>query len=190
MACCKCVNMIGPVVSGNPTYSPILLIGQAPGDKEGIYGKPFAWTAGKTMFSWFAKVGLNEEQFRQRVYMAAVCRCFPGKNPKGGDRVPNSDEIENCSVWLRNEVSMLKPELILPVGKLAINQLMPVVKLHDVVGKLHSCVFYGHSTEVLPLPHPSGASTWHRTEPGKSLLETALQILANHSAWRKVCNAG
>jgi uracil-DNA glycosylase len=188
--CSKCSAMTGPVVSGNPVLSPILLIGQAPGDKEGGFGKPFAWTAGKTLFKWFERIGLDEENFRRRVYMAAVCRCFPGKNPKGGDRVPSPAEIENCSGWLQAEIDLLKPDLILPVGKLAISQLMPVKKLNDVIGKLHPVIFHGHYTEMIPLPHPSGASTWHRMEPGLTLLEAALTILQRHRSWQQVCQAG
>ncbi len=189
-SCTKCPEMIGPVVSGSPIYSPILLIGQAPGDKEGGFGKPFAWTAGKTMFKWFERIGLNEENFRQRVYMAAVCRCFPGKNPKGGDRVPNKDEISKCSVWLKAELDLLKPDLILPIGKLAISQLMTVNKLNEVIGKVHTVNFHGHHTEVIPLPHPSGASTWHRMEPGITLLESALTTLQQHKSWQHVCQKG
>ncbi|MGZ8097391.1 MAG: uracil-DNA glycosylase family protein [Methylosarcina sp.] len=185
--CSQCPTMSGPVVSGGPVLSPILLIGQAPGDKEGIFGKPFAWTAGKTLFKWFERIGLDEQAFRQRVYMAAVCRCFPGKNPKGGDRVPSSEEIANCSRWLQAEIELLKPELILPVGKLAISQLLPVKKLNDVVGGLHTVTFHGHRTEAIPLPHPSGASTWHRTEPGLTLLESALATLQTHPTWQRVC---
>ncbi len=181
--------MTGPVVSGSPVLSPILLVGQAPGDKEGGFGKPFAWTAGKTLFKWFESIGLNETEFRRRVYMAAVCRCFPGKNPKGGDRVPNRQEIENCAKWLQAEIDLLKPELILPVGKLAIAQLMPVKRLNDVVGGIHSVTFHGHRTDAIPLPHPSGASTWHRTEPGMALLESALDKIESHPAWRKVVSS-
>jgi len=185
--CRRCPEMIGPVVSGSPVLSPILLIGQAPGDKEGGFGKPFAWTAGKTLFKWFERIGLDEETFRQRVYMAAVCRCFPGKNPNGGDRVPSLAEIGNCSGWLQAEIDLLKPDLILPVGKLAISQLMPVKRLNDVIGKLHAVTFHGHRTEAIPLPHPSGASTWHRTESGLALLESALTILQKHPSWQQIC---
>ncbi|HEY1547317.1 MAG TPA: uracil-DNA glycosylase family protein, partial [Kofleriaceae bacterium] len=78
--------MIGPVVTGEPVMSPVMLVGQAPGIKEGPAGRPFAWTAGKTMFQWFSEIGLDEASFRSRVYMAAVCRCFPGKANGGGDR--------------------------------------------------------------------------------------------------------
>lgn len=188
--CKKCPEMIGPVVSGSPVLSKILLIGQAPGDKEGGFGKPFAWTAGKTMFKWFERIGLDEQAFRQRVYMAAVCRCFPGKNPKGGDRVPSPAEISHCAGWLQAEMDLLKPDLILPVGKLAIAQLMPVKKLNDVIGQLHPVTFHGHRTEAIPLPHPSGASTWHRTEAGLALLEAALMILQQHPAWQQIRRSG
>ncbi|MGZ8152310.1 MAG: uracil-DNA glycosylase family protein [Methylovulum sp.] len=184
--CSQCPAMIGPVVSGSPVLSPVLLIGQAPGDKEGGFGKPFAWTAGKTLFKWLERIGLNEVTFRERVYMAAVCRCFPGKNPKGGDRVPTPAEISNCSNWLQAEIDLLKPALILPVGKLAIAQLMPVKKLNEVIGRLHPVTFHGHHTEAIPLPHPSGASTWHRMEPGITLLESALTTLENHPAWQEI----
>ncbi|NOU44321.1 MAG: uracil-DNA glycosylase family protein [Methyloglobulus sp.] len=187
--CSLCPSMIGPVVTGSPVLSSILLIGQAPGDKEGGFGKPFAWTAGKTLFKWFDRIGLDEETFRQRVYMCAVCRCFPGKNPKGGDRVPNPDEIANCAGWIKAEIDLLKPNLILPVGKLAISQLMPVKKLDGVIGKIHSINFHGHQTDVIPLPHPSGASTWHRMEPGLSLLESALQTLQRHKTWQQICQS-
>ena len=89
--------MIGRPVLGEPVISSVLLIGQAPGSREIDVRKPFAWTAGKTLFGWFGALGLDEATFRSRVYMAAVCRCFPGKNPGGGDRVPDAVEIRNCS---------------------------------------------------------------------------------------------
>ncbi|MEE9355475.1 MAG: uracil-DNA glycosylase family protein [Methylococcaceae bacterium] len=184
--CNRCPNMIGPVVSGQPVLSPILLIGQAPGDKEGVYGRPFAWTAGKTMFKWFDQIGIDETNFRQRVYMAAVCRCFPGKNPKGGDRVPDKSEIQQCSSWLQTEINLLKPNLIIPVGKLAITQILSFNKLTEVIGQKHQAVFHDHKTDIIPLPHPSGASTWHRMEPGKSLLLVALQEIAKHRSWQQI----
>lgn len=181
--CRRCPAMFRPVVVGNPVVSQVMLVGQAPGHKEIEVHKPFAWTAGKTLFKWFASIGLDEEQFRERVYMAAVCRCFPGKNPKGGDRVPDTREIENCSSWLNIELQLLKPKLILPVGKLAIAQFMPVNKLDAIIGKKHALQLTGFKTDVIPLPHPSGASTWHRMEPGKSLLKVALGHVKKHPAW-------
>ena len=183
-ACRHCPDMHAPPVLGEPVKSQIMLIGQAPGDKEPQLQKPFAWTAGKTLFKWFDQIGLDEDTFRQQVYIAAVCRCFPGKNPKGGDRVPNPDEIAACRVWLDRELVLNQPELILPVGKLAINQFIKVDKLVDVIGQQHRLTINGREIDVIPLPHPSGASTWHRKEPGISLLQQALTLVKQHSAWQ------
>lgn len=178
--------MVGPVVAPPPIHSKILLFGQAPGPHEGGIGKPFAWTAGKTLFGWFSRFGLDEETFRDKIYMAAVCRCFPGKNPKGGDRVPSPDEVENCSRWLEREVEILQPELLLPIGKLAIQQVVEIKKLVDVVGQVVPIEMFGHPLDAIPLPHPSGASTWHRTEPGKTLLDQALEQVGEHPVFRAV----
>ena len=95
LKCNKCEDMIGTPIVGYPIKSKIILIGQAPGIKEGKLKKPFAWTAGKNMFKWFSSIGLEEEEFRRNIYMTAVCRCYPGKNPSGsGDRVPSDIEIK------------------------------------------------------------------------------------------------
>jgi len=175
-----------PVVSGGPVMSRVVLVGQAPGVKEPVFGKPFAWTAGKTMFRWFSEYcGVDEAEFRNSVYMAAVCRCFPGKSSSGsGDRVPAADEIANCSGWLDAELRLLKPQLVLPVGKLAISQFLPVLPLVDMIGKTFQAERAGVKFDLIPLPHPSGASPWHRTEPGKTLLFQALKSISQHPGWR------
>jgi uracil-DNA glycosylase len=173
-----------PVVVGPPVVSRILLVGQAPGDKEPALGRPFAWTAGKQLFKWFATLGVDEQTFRQRVYMAATCRCFPGKNPKGGDRVPSVEEVERCRPWLEREIELLRPELILPIGRLAIEQFLPARPLVDHIGQAMAVTRGRHRIDVIPLPHPSGASTWPRTQPGKSLTDKALRKLGRHPAWR------
>lgn len=192
-ACRRCPRMASAPVSGGPVVSPVMLVGQAPGDKEPIRGRPFAHTAGRTLFGWFTRAcGWSEADFRARVYMAAVCRCFPGKRPAGGDRVPAPDEVANCSAWLRAEIALLRPELVLPVGRLAIAQFLPdtaALRLDAVVGRTFRARYPGdmdddHAFDVLPLPHPSGASPWHRLEPGKTRLETALALVAAHPAVR------
>ena len=184
--CKLCDEMVGIPVHGKAGISPIMLIGQAPGIKEAEIDKPFAWTAGKTLFKWFNSIGLSEEQFREQIYMTAVCRCFQGKNNQGGDRVPNKQEINRCSYWLRGEMNIIQPKLIILVGKLAISQVMAVNKLTDVIGKQIYSEFYGQHCDFIPLPHPSGASTWFRTEPGISLLQQALQLIKTHPAWEEL----
>ncbi|WP_022952453.1 uracil-DNA glycosylase family protein [Leucothrix mucor] len=182
--CKACPEMIGPVITGTPVVSRVMLIGQAPGDREGDIGRPFAWTAGKTLFKWFASQGIDEERFRESVYIASVCRCFPGKKPKGGDRVPNPQEIAQCSEWMSQEFKILKPRLIILVGKLAISQFLPLERLTDVIGLRFEREIEGEQCTLIPLPHPSGASTWHRKEPGISLLNEALNRLGEDPEWQ------
>jgi uracil-DNA glycosylase len=181
-ACARCPDMGKPVVTGRPVASPVILVGQAPGDKEPVLGKPFAWTAGRNLFKWFGSLGVDEETFRDTVYMAAVCRCFPGKNPKGGDRVPSDAEIENCAPWLEREIEICRPELIIPVGKLAIARFLEDAPLVETIGKKHAW----RGIDVIPLPHPSGASTWYHVEPGKTLTKKALALIGKHAAWRAI----
>jgi uracil-DNA glycosylase len=178
--------MIGRPVLGEPAVSPVMLIGQAPGSREIDVRKPFAWTAGKTLFGWFNGLGLDEAAFRSRVYMAAVCRCFPGKNSGGGDRVPDAVEIRNCSGWLQSELRLLRPRLIIPVGRLAIAQFLEAARLDTVIGRKHVIRAQGFESDLVPLPHPSGASVWHRVEPGRTLLARALKLVGSHPAWQEL----
>jgi uracil-DNA glycosylase len=183
--CERCPRMHRPAVVGRPVVSRVLLVGQAPGDKEPKLGRPFAWTAGQTLFKWFhGALGWSEDEVRDRIYFAAVCRCFPGKRPEGGDRVPAPDEIAECSAWLEREFALLKPALVLPVGKLAIAQFLGERPLIETIGRKFRITNRGHTADCIPLPHPSGASPWHRMEPGKTLLGRALKHVARHAAVR------
>lgn len=181
LQCRRCPRMLPPPVSGGAVPSKVLLVGQAPGVKEPVLARPFAWTAGRTLFGWFNEFcGMTEVEVRSRIYFAAVCRCFPGKTPAGGDRVPAPDEIRNCSSWMNDEIDILRPRLVIPVGKLAITQFIAVTKLDAVIGRVfpmrrNRCAF-----DLIPLPHPSGASPWHRIPPGKALLGKAMRRIARH----------
>lgn len=197
-ACTLCPKMFGPPIHGLAVVSTIMLIGQAPGFKEIEVLRPFAWTAGKKLFSWFETIDVNEAQFRKTVYMSAICRCYPGKKAprikKGlkqtqalkahGDRVPDNNEIKQCSQWLHAEIELLKPALIILVGKLAVSQFISVRKLDEVIGQTHTVTIHKHQCDVIPLPHPSGASTWPVTEPGKTLLKQAMMQIKEHSSWK------
>ena len=183
-ACRKCPRMASTPVSGPAVRSDVLLVGQAPGVREPQLGRPFAWTAGRTLFRWFEEsCGFGEDVFRAKIYLAAVCRCFPGKHPKGGgDRVPDDIEIANCAPWLDREIALLRPKLVIPVGKLAIGQFVEANTLAEVIGHVLPLERAGVRFDLIALPHPSGASTWHRMEPGKTLLRKALRLLAGHPA--------
>jgi len=171
--------------------SKVFLVGQAPGPREGGFGRPFAWTAGRTLFRWFEEtMGINEEELRAAIYMAAVARCFPGKAAGGGDRKPDFVEIAKCRPYLEGEVSILRPELVLPVGQLAIGEVLGKEvagqRLDTIVGRTMKARYHGVDVDVVPLPHPSGASPWHRIEPGKTLLGQALARVKRHPAMREV----
>jgi uracil-DNA glycosylase len=104
---------------------------------------------------------------------------------------------------------LLRPRLVIPVGKLAIEQLEPEVKqLTEIVGVQRRSSYSapppavlrtrsspglrsydGMPFDLIALPHPSGASTWHRTEPGKTLLVRALALIAQHDAWQALLAA-
>lgn len=138
----------------------------------------------KTLFRWFEEAtGIDEVTFRERIYMAAVARCFPGKAKGGGDRRPDRDEIARCRSFVAREAQALSPTLVIPVGGLAIAEVLgESVKLRDVIGSQTRASVFGIDTDVIALPHPSGVSTWHKVEPGRRLLACALALVARHPA--------
>lgn len=155
-----------------------MLVGQAPGRVEAHGGVPFAGRAGKTLFRWLTTAGVDEATFRERVYIAAITRCFPGAAASGrGDRVPSLREREHCAPWLQAELRMIRPPLIIPVGRLAIDRFLGAVALADVIGREHARSHEGGESIVIPLPHPSGASSWIHQSEHRVLLARALVLL-------------
>jgi uracil-DNA glycosylase len=151
------------------------VVGQAPGPVEIDQTRPFAGRAGKQLMRWLATAGFGtEEQIRDTIYFTAMATCFPGKNPKGsGDRRPSAREVALCSHWLDGVLDLLEPEVIIPIGTLALSRFLPGVKLDDCVGR----VFRGEGVILLPLPHPSGQSRWLNDPARVTLLEAGLAEL-------------
>jgi uracil-DNA glycosylase len=155
-----------------------MLVGQAPGQVEKTDQRPFAGRAGKTLFKWLAQAGLGEDSAREQIYIAAITRCYPGPSPSGrGDRVPSLSEQKLCSRWLDAELDLIRPKIIIPVGRLAIDRFLGKVPLERVIGKEHLIEMRGFETSVIPLPHPSGASSWIHGVGHAELLVTALELL-------------
>jgi len=155
-----------------------MLVGQAPGKVEAGGGKPFAGRAGKTLFRWLERAGVDEETARSRIYIAAITRCFPGPSPSGrGDRVPSLKEQEACSVWLERELEIIKPRLLIPVGRLAITRFLPNLPLDQIIGRAHRVRYAGGESTAIPLPHPSGASSWIHQGNHPGLLDAALRLI-------------
>ena len=156
----------------------VMLVGQAPGKVEISSRKPFSGRAGATLFRWLERAGLDEEEARRRIYISAMTRCFPGPHPSGrGDRVPGRAELEQCRSWLESELMLIRPKLIIPVGRLAIGYFLGEAPLADVVGKAHEIEHAGGRSAVIPLPHPSGASSWIHTPAHAALVDRALQLI-------------
>lgn len=186
-ACRACPNVVGEPVTGAVANTRVMLVGQAPGPHEREERKPFAYTAGRRLFSWFAELGVDEATFRKRVYIAAVIRCFPGRDAKsGGDRVPDELEIATCSAHLDRELALLVPRLVIAVGTLASMQLTGIAQLKDAVGVRHRVKRAGRTFDVVVLPHPSGRSTWLNKPENAALLQQSLRLIAEHAAWRAV----
>jgi uracil-DNA glycosylase family 4 len=156
----------------------ILLLGQAPGITETEAGRPFNAGSGKRLFQWLAQAGLDETWFRATQYMTSVTKCYPGRSKSGsGDRVPSREEQRLCRPYLDMQVALLNPQLIIPVGRLAINLFFPTeIPLEEVIGTHKQ--FDG--LWVVPLPHPSGASRWHQLEENRLRVRQAVDLIAGH----------
>src|ERR1051326_1516707 len=185
-ACRLCPNVLGTPVIGAVADARVMLVGQAPGPREMELGRPFAFTAGRRLFSWFERIGVSEEDFRAGVHMCAVIRCFPGRDPKaGGDRVPSPEEIANCAPHLDREIALLAPRLVIAVGRRGAGALVGSAQLKAVVARPHRARRAGRAFDVVVLPHPSGRSTWTNKPENAALLARSLELIAAHAAWRK-----
>jgi uracil-DNA glycosylase len=183
-ACAACPNVLGRPVVGAVAGARVMLVGQAPGPHEADSRRPFAYTAGRRLFGWMADLGVDEATFRERVHIAAVIRCFPGKDAKsGGDRVPDDDEIARCGAHLDREITILKPKLVIAVGTLAAQQLIGIAQLKDAVGRPHRAKRAGRNFDVIVLPHPSGRSTWLNKPENAALMRESLRLIAAHPAF-------
>lgn len=182
LQCRRCVLAPGirPVVSA--ARAPLaMLVGQAPGQVEQQGGRPFAGRAGKTLFKWLEQAGLDEPTARQQLYIAAVTRCYPGPHASGrGDRVPSPAERNRCGDWLANELQIIRPPVIIPVGRLAIDRFLGPMPLDEAVGQKHTVEHEGGRSIVIPLPHPSGASSWIYAPGHRELLDQSLELIKRH----------
>ena len=181
LACSRCFpeGENAPVVD-QPKRSRVLLVAQAPGSTEVATRLPFTGPAGKTLERWFARAGVSREE----VYLSALARCFPGKARReqlgghGGDLPPSRAMIRACRPHLLREFELLGPEVVVPVGGLAIRELLGVTRLSEAVGR----TFKRDGVVYVPLPHPSGASTWLNGSENQERLKKALATLGERVA--------
>jgi uracil-DNA glycosylase len=196
-ACRRCADagyFIGSTpISTLSAGAVFMTVGQAPGRHEAeVTHLPFSGPAGKRLFRWLAQAGFDEARFRATQAMTAVTKCYPGPHPAGrGDRVPSRAEQMLCAPWLEQELALVNPRVLIPVGALAIDRFLgdersspaPAAKPSGAgVAPLRMTEVIGERFErdgriIVPLPHPSGASQWFNVPENKLRLGKALEIL-------------
>jgi uracil-DNA glycosylase len=159
-----------PVVQGYEGQRAYMF-GQAPGIVEGEERRPWRGRAGRTLRRWLE---LEEDEFYAAFYCASVTRCYPGRAATGrGDRTPTPREQELCAFWREWELTLLQPKLIVPVGGLAARRLLGVKSVGECVGRRYA---YGDAVAI-PLPHPSGASSWLNSPANRELVARAADVI-------------
>jgi len=174
-----CVDQ-GIIPEANPTFegewgAPFFLVGQAPGPMERESRRPFSGRAGKELDRWMLRAGFRDsEEFRRLTYVAALMRCFPGRNRQDtGDLRPPPAAVANCAHWLDAELKLLRPKVLIPVGQMAITRFLGPGSLEERVGKS-----FGDRPVIIPLPHPSGQSRWLNAPANRERLNTALALIS------------
>jgi uracil-DNA glycosylase len=182
-ACKQCLDAgywVQPLaVTQGDVEARMMTIGQAPGITEVEVGRPFNAGSGKRLFQWLGQAGIEEDWFRTTQYMSSVTKCYPGRAKGGsGDRVPSRAEQKLCNPFLEREIRLVEPEVMIPIGRLAIGLFFPKsLKLTEIIGRQ---VQTESGAWVIPLPHSSGASRWHQTAENRALIEKAIGLIRGH----------
>jgi uracil-DNA glycosylase len=176
LARCRACVEAGYPLESLPVRAPFhdqhaYMYGQAPGVEEGKERLPWRGRAGRTLRRWLE---LDEEAFYKTFYCASVTRCYPGRAPSGrGDRTPTPREQELCEFWRDWELELLRPKLIVPVGGLALRRLLGLSKLTECIGTRYE----REGVPVIPMPHPSGASSWPNVPANRERLHRAVALV-------------
>jgi uracil-DNA glycosylase family 4 len=176
--CTACVDA-GFILESHPVFrgtaaQRIMVVGQAPAIRRTEHPGPYSGVSGKVLDRWLERAGFPPGSLRERCYLTSLTKCFPGPSQSGkGDRPPSTTEIALCRPNLERELALVRPEVILPLGKLSSAHFVRNQPLHELVGN----VYVRESTVVIPLPHPSGVSRWLNDPPNRALLDRALDAL-------------
>ena len=173
---CRACTEAGYPLESLPVRAPYrgqraYMYGQAPGIVEGEERLPWRGRAGKTLRRWLE---LDEDTFYSTFFCASVTRCYPGRAASGrGDRSPTPREQQLCRFWRDWELELMRPRVIVIVGGLALRSLLGHAQLTEAIGRR-----YDHDgVPVIPLPHPSGASSWPNVPANRKKLDAALALV-------------
>lgn len=129
---------------GDPA-ARVMLVGEAPGKNEDLKGEPFVGAAGQLLGELLAHAGLTRED----VYIANVLKCRPPNN-----RDPEPGEIETCTPFLREQIRVIEPEVLVTLGNFATKF---VLRTEIGITRLHGRVQQAGRFTVLPIFHPAAA---------------------------------
>jgi uracil-DNA glycosylase family 4 len=180
LAPCRLCVEAGIRVESMPVFSRLrradaILVGQAPGAKEAVDGRPFIGPAGRRLRAWLEPAGLGtEDAFYGRLCIAAVAKCFPGKRQRGGDVRPSPAMVRTCRPWLRRELALVEAPLVIAVGTMALAELAPGAALEDAVG---AELRIADGRPLIALPHPSGANPWPHLPGNAERLRCAIDLI-------------
>ncbi len=128
-----------------PCPADILIVGEAPGFNEDRQGEPFVGAAGKLLDTLLARIGLS----RADVYITNVLKCRP---PMNRDPMPN--EAEACSPYLKRQLELVQPKVVLILGRHALERLMPG---QGSISRIHGSLVKRGDIAYVPLYHPAAA---------------------------------
>jgi uracil-DNA glycosylase len=127
---------------GDPS-ADLMFVGEAPGGDEDIQGEPFVGRAGQLLTKIIEAIGLK----RSDVYIANVIKCRPP-----GNRNPEPDEVERCERFLFRQIDIVKPKVIVALGKFAAQSLL---KTNDPITRLRGREYRFRSATLIPTFHPA-----------------------------------
>ncbi len=194
-ACMLCVEagfipISRPVFQGH-VGQRLMIVGQAPGPSSGQRGVPYTGATGKTLQRWLERAGFPPGTLHRDCYLTSLTKCVPGPaTGRGGkgDRPPSAREIALCARHLDREIALVRPEIVVSLGRLAAERLDPTARglpLIDLVGSFRPAERAGHVFRLLPLPHPSGVSRWLNAPAHLARLDEALVLLRSDEAVRR-----
>ena len=182
-ACGRCVAaefipVAHPIFKG-AIGNRVMVVGQAPGALAHERPMPYSGASGRTLRGWLGQAGFDDGALHGRCYLTSLTKCFPGASASGkGDRAPSAAEVALCRGHLDRELALVRPELVLALGRLAATAFLGPAPLAELVGTLREAERVGHRFLVLPLPHPSGVSRWLNEPANRVRHERALSLLA------------
>jgi uracil-DNA glycosylase len=128
-----------------PASARIMIVGEAPGQNEDQQGEPFVGAAGKLLDQLLRGIGL----VRADVFITNILKCRPPNN-----RDPQPAEAEACSPYLQQQLGLVKPEVVLVLGRHALARLLPG---YDSISRLHGKVIVKEGVSYIPIYHPAAA---------------------------------